>query len=336
MQQILQNHPERLPPAKWELSGPISDTAGSVVYRGQSSAFPHPVAIKIYRQSRERPMLAQTIAQREYQNYSRVYPAMAGTFNGVPRPLVLLEREAVMLTEYIELPRLREQMVGFKRYIHDPWKRIKAAAGWLNSYHNLGIHEATIDEQQTSADWLRSKPLIPAIPCLRDPLWNRSMDVLKELGGDVSKCQTGWSIPHGDFSAHNLLYGDNRIVGLDMSRVEPEPILRDCLKFIVFLELTKPFMEPKRTLESRNYESPEAAYFLEYYGTEKLGDYRLPFEFMKLERLMFHWYRKSKLTYFKKPVQSRFVLKGERMSSIADRYFVHRVKTCIRCLLKRL
>jgi hypothetical protein len=231
---VLHDDPALAPPRKWRVSGPLHARANSCIYYGEAPGLDHAVSIKLCLQPYAGTPDPAT-ARQQFEALSRVHARMAGGDGyDVPRPLALLEREGLVLSEWIAGTSLTERLytpqAGRAGLVRD----VARAGEWLQRFHRAQSLEPgflDVEEKLAQVRHIGSHALS------RRRAFCEAAATLERAAPSVARLRLPRSWVHGDFKADNLLYAPGRVSGIDVHARHDNVCLYDLASFLNHLEL---------------------------------------------------------------------------------------------------
>lgn len=272
----------------WRITGPEIKTEKSEIFIACNDVVPIKACVKIYHEGRYRPRKLRL----EYQLLGKIHKCLAAFEDyDVARPLLVLPDQNLIMTEWVDGPPLSEILWPASTSPEMRLSCIDKAARWLRHFHDA----KGADLRSLDAAWYidalgrqlgRSK--FAYIWLSRDRVYQKALDKLEKSAFELSKYSVEYVRLHGDFSAQNLLYDTNRIVGIDLGRGRDAPAIEDMNKFLVGLNMRRPQRKPNHKDQLKVNET-EADIFFGAYDRAGINRLAAPVLYLELYEILRRW-----------------------------------------------
>ena len=216
------------------VSGPVTSRPWSVVFYGQGSAYPTPVAIKLCLDPTSRQP-APELARSYFDALGCVHDRM----NGHPlfasaRPYALFEDLGVVVAEWVDGPMLSRVITASP--VMDARLAARKAGAWLARLHR----SADASFRPLDARGMLSQ-LDTVLAAHQRPrsgsILGGALDALHQTACSVTGTPVLWTRVHGDFKPDNMLMSGGKLTGIDIDLRYPGPGSLDTAQFLNHLAL---------------------------------------------------------------------------------------------------
>jgi Phosphotransferase enzyme family len=253
-----------------KLTGPVYAGSHSVVFRGEGSLFPFPVAVKQNRSPVHATHSTIDSARIQFAALERISSAFPDqTEARVPRAVALIEHEGIVVSEWLEGVPLNQILSSPANTLEDIEGGLIAAGTWLAAFHSgqqaqarpldPRIAQALIDDVMKTTS--RSYHALSSVA--------QVCELLESMAARIATVDVPFSWTHGDFKPHNILIHDGRAIGLDIGANFQNAILYDIAHFLNHLEVA--FCHPSAFRLFRHRNRLVAAFRTAYGGLDELA-----------------------------------------------------------------
>ena len=212
----------------------IAASPWSRIYLGTGSAYPGPVAIKIFIDPAD-----GTISPRAASAYHRALTRVAGHTSddalfGSIAPLDVFHDLGTVISEWVSGPTLSQCLHGSSRA--EACRASHHAGLWLSRLHHaMGPGDGHLDTDElldkTGAElaqhpWIAKHPLVEA-----------AVGLLCRTAATAGAQPVPWTSVHGDYKPDNLIVTEGKLYGLDFDVVHRGPVTLDAAQFLNHLAL---------------------------------------------------------------------------------------------------
>ena len=221
------------------VSGPVASRPWSRVFRGQGSAYPTPVAIKlcldpVTGQPSAEAARAYFHALRSVHHNMSGHPLFAST-----EPSALFEDLGVVVAEWVHGPTLSRVITAAPAM--DARLAARKAGAWLARLHRSAEPSLQpLDTREMLAQLDRAIAAQQRSHSEQSHLGGtlgRALDALHQTASGVSETPIVWTRVHGDFKPDNMLVSEGKLTGIDIDLRYPGPGLLDAAQFLNHLAL---------------------------------------------------------------------------------------------------
>jgi aminoglycoside phosphotransferase (APT) family kinase protein len=266
------------------IKGPISVRDNSHLFHAECSHYPTPLAVKLcLRPHTLQP--DQDSAQQQYEALCRAWDAMGTDPElSVPRPYNVRADSGLLAVEWVSGATMTERLFSWHCNRTRAQQLIARAARWLRRFHACGaLPPGTLDVDEKLV-FVREMETRRSVS---DPIFARSLSLLRGSAAAAGAVTLERSWLHGDFKSDNLIVSSERTVGIDVQLRHENPVVYDLAPFMNYLELRLWHPSGWRLLAARNL---LGSTFLETYCGGRADAIALPLAWIRLYLLLGEWY----------------------------------------------
>lgn len=224
-------------PNSWIVKGPVIEARRSNIYQAFHSNSRDQLCIK-YSKIGERSKKSLIL---EYNNLQKYSSAMEDNKRyGVPKPIVCLPENGMLVLEWVNGKSVKFLL---RQYIFKRQSRkglIVESARWLKDFHLAAGAAIKEFEPGHLADKIDNYALTNSIAfdeCKMTAI--KAGKALRRETEKVSMSQELHSSVHGDFTPGNVMYSEEKVLGIDTTRQANSPVFDDITRFITDLKVEK-------------------------------------------------------------------------------------------------
>src|SRR5258706_3479112 len=215
-------------------------------------AEPRPaIAVKVYRDRSS----GMESAQLQYRSLLLLWPSFRdGASFGLPKPLDYFSDMPALVMERVSGSSLQELFSKMK--VMPSHQRMLASACRHTGHWLTRLHVATslvpgkLNAEEKLVHATSNLMKLESMGFSHD-LCHRSADFLKRQADRLAFSETKMALVHGDFTVDNVMVDGDRIVGLDLTRLDHNAIEHDLATFLNSLRLLRLTMPLPRALLNR-------------------------------------------------------------------------------------
>lgn len=223
-----------LDPSDWVVEGPVIKTRRSDIYRASHPDFPSALCVK-YSKPGER---TNKSLLQEFKNLTTYSSIMAeNPVYGVPKPVACLPEQGLLALEWIDGTSVKAQLASGPKAPQSRHILLTQAARWLKEFHRVGGAELILFEPQMLADqidlYLKKKQI------LFEPCKKVAIKACRDFRRETERLpasQELYSFAHRDFTPGNVVITGDKVMGIDITKNEHQPVYEDMTRF--FADLT--------------------------------------------------------------------------------------------------
>lgn len=224
-------------PLQLDITGPISRSPWSLVFRGDDRSSARSVVVKICLDaSTGRPAPAD--AQDYFDALGRVMDVFrrAG-HSGYSEPLLLLDTQGIVVATWVDGPTVARLIGGGS--MPGRCEAARRSGEWLARFQRgFGLSYLPMDVDAMLAQTeqaLRAGAQHGQARVLGDAL-----AALRQTAGLIGGAPIPWSRLHGDFKPGNLIVGKDGVTAIDIALRQPGPCVLDASHFLNHVALQRP------------------------------------------------------------------------------------------------